>query len=76
MADINLHIHKEAYDSYNSTTKWSEMNIIQDLESDSEEEGVEQVQRDKVQSTKELRNGVLVIRVGDKEYNAQGAVIR
>ena len=39
-------------------------------------QGVEQVQRDKVQSTKELRNGVLVIRVGDKEYNAQGAVIR
>ena len=39
-------------------------------------QGVEQEQRDKVQSTKELRNGVLVIRVGDKEYSAQGAVIR
>ena len=39
-------------------------------------QGVEQVQRDNVQSTKELRNGVLIIRVGDKEYNAQGAVIR
>lgn len=39
-------------------------------------QGVEQVQRDKVQSTKELRNGVLVIRVGDKEYNLLGAQIR
>ncbi|MBR1426616.1 MAG: leucine-rich repeat protein [Paludibacteraceae bacterium] len=72
-ADINLHIHKAAYDSYYSTTKWSEMNIIQDLDSNSEQEGVEQVQRDKVQSTKELRNGTLIIRVGDKEYNFLGA---
>ena len=78
MADINLHIHKEAYASYNSTD-WSEMNIIQDLDSNSEQEGVEQVQRGpsgQYKGTKELRNGVLVIRVGDKEYNAQGAVIR
>ena len=39
-------------------------------------QGVEDVQGDKVQSTKELRNGVLVIRVGDKEYNLLGAQIR
>ena len=40
------------------------------------DEAVEEVQRDKVQSTKELRNGTIIIRVGDKEYNLLGAQIR
>ncbi|MBR1426615.1 MAG: hypothetical protein IJ581_04090, partial [Paludibacteraceae bacterium] len=40
------------------------------------DEAVDEVQRDKVQSTKELRNGTIIIRVGDKEYNLLGAQIR
>lgn len=35
-------------------------------------EGVEEVSGDQVQGTKILRNGQLIILVGDKEYNAQG----
>lgn len=36
----------------------------------------DQVQRDEVQSTKVLRNGQLIIIRGDKEYNAQGQMIK
>jgi len=37
---------------------------------------VEDVQRDKVQSTKELRDGKLYIRLGDKLYNVLGQTIK
>ena len=39
-------------------------------------EGIDEVPSDQVQGTKELRNGLLIIRVGDKQYNAQGGLIR
>lgn len=38
--------------------------------------GVENVQSDNVQSTKVLRNGQLIIIRGDKEYNAQGQIVK
>lgn len=38
--------------------------------------GMENVQRDNVQSTKVLRNGQLIIIRGDKEYNAQGQIVK
>ena len=41
-------------------------------------EGIDEVpsDHDQVQGTKLLRNGILIIRVGDKEYNAQGAELK
>ena len=38
--------------------------------------GFEEVQSDKVQSTKVIKNGVLVIKRDDKEYNAQGQLMK
>jgi hypothetical protein len=38
--------------------------------------GVEQVSSDQLQSTKILRNGQLIIIRGDKEYNAQGQIVK
>ena len=38
--------------------------------------GMENVQSDNVQSTKVLRNGQLIIIRGDKEYNAQGQIVK
>ena len=38
--------------------------------------GVEEVQRDKVQCTKVIRNGQMIIIRDNKEYNAQGILIR
>ncbi|MBQ8705498.1 MAG: hypothetical protein IJ548_04270 [Paludibacteraceae bacterium] len=38
--------------------------------------GVENVQDDNVQSTKVLRDGQLIIQRGDKEYNAQGQIVK
>jgi uncharacterized protein YgiM (DUF1202 family) len=40
-----------------------------------ETRGVENVQRDDVQCTKELRDGRLLIRKGGKTYDAQGRLI-
>lgn len=37
---------------------------------------IDQVQSDKVQSTKVLRDGQLIIIRGDKEYNAQGQIVK
>ena len=39
-------------------------------------QGIDQVQRDLVPSTKVLRNGQLIIRHGGKEYNALGEMIK
>ena len=41
-----------------------------------DEQGIEEVQGDKVQSTKVLRDGQLFILVGDKMYDAQGKEVR
>ncbi len=38
--------------------------------------GVDQVSSDQVQSTKVLRDGQLIILRGDKEYNAQGQIVK
>jgi hypothetical protein len=38
--------------------------------------GINQVSSDKVQSTKVLRDGQLIIICGDKEYNAQGQIVK
>ena len=43
---------------------------------DSEPTGVENVQSDKVQSTKVLRNGMLLIEKNGKIYNAQGVEVK
>ena len=81
MADINLHIHKEAYDSYYSTTKWSEMNIIQDLESDSEEDGIEEIMDTNPSSATTRKvfdpetDNVYIIRDG-KLFNLQGVQVK
>jgi hypothetical protein len=38
--------------------------------------GVEEVANDKASSTKVLRNGMLLIKKGDKTYNVMGAEIK
>ena len=53
-----------------------EFNIINVVAVFREAQGVDEVPSDRVQGTKLLRNGVLLIRVGGEEYNAQGKMIR
>jgi hypothetical protein len=46
------------------------------LVQDAEPQGIEQVQNNKVQGTKVIRNGMLLIERNGKIYNAQGAEVK
>ena len=69
---IPLYVPEEVIDDYRTASEWKEFSNILPIST----EGVENVQRDDVQSTKVLRDGVLLIERNDKTYNAQGAEVR
>ena len=71
-AQCTLYVPAESVDLYKETATWKEF----DIEAINEEQGVEKVQGDQVPGTKVLRNGMLLIEMNGKTYNAQGAEVR
>ena len=69
---IPLYVPEEALNDYRTAPIWSEFSNIQPIST----EGIENVQRDDVQSTKVLRDGVLLIERNGRTYNAQGQTVR
>jgi len=68
--DITLYVPKGSFLAYRSNG-WFGFNIVQ-----MDEQGMEKVQRDNVQSTKVLRDGQLFIERDGKTYNALGAEVK
>ncbi len=59
-------------ETFNFADKTNWYSVIATLNEKEETKGIEDVQRDKVQSTKFIRNGQLIIRHNGREYNVQG----
>ena len=68
--DITLYVPKGSFLAYRSNG-WFGFNIVQ-----MDEQGMEKIQRDNVQSTKVLRDGQLFIERDGKTYNALGAEVK
>lgn len=72
-ANIPLYVHAFYVNDYKAAAEWEKFTNVLPIP---ETQGVENVQNDKVQSTKVLRNGQLFIEKNGKTYNAQGAEMR
>lgn len=72
-ANIPLYVHAFYVNDYKAAAEWEEFTTVQAIP---ETQGVENVQNDKVQSTKVLRNGQLFIEKNGKTFNAQGAQVQ
>ena len=71
--NIPLYIHAFYVNDYKAAAEWEKFTNVLPIP---ETQGVENVQNDKVQSTKVLRNGQLFIEKNGKTFNAQGAEMR
>ena len=71
--NIPLYVHAFYVNDYKEAEEWKKFTNVQAIP---ETQGVENVQNDKVQSTKVLRNGQLFIEKNGKTFNAQGAEMR
>ena len=67
-----IYVPKGSKAAYDTTDQWKEFNIVEF----DPEQGIEDVQGDKVQSTKVLRDGILLIEHNGKTYTATGAEVR
>ena len=59
-------------ETFNFADKTNWYSVLATLNEKEETKGIEDVQRDKVQSTKFIRNGQLIIRHNGREYNVLG----
>ena len=58
---------------YNDRTSGCAVRLVRNADNMT---GIDDIPGDKAQSTKLLRDGQLIIRHGDKEYNAQGQLVK
>ena len=71
--NIPLYVHAFYVNDYKAAAEWEKFTNVLPIP---ETQGVENVQNDKVQSTKVLRNGQLFIEKNGKTFNAQGAQVQ
>ena len=70
---IPLYVPAQSVEAYQAADGWKD---FKDNTYPILDEAIDQVQSDKGQSTKALRNGILYIERNGKTYNAQGAEVR
>ncbi len=73
MKDITLYVPAGSKAAYEAASVWNEMTIVEMTKTPT---GLKTAQSDKIQSTKTLRNGLIIIRKADKYYSIDGTQIR